>query len=115
MSESVLIDWKSPRSPVPTAGSVIVPRCAKCREAKTVAPVDGAGVDPGVDYWSCTACGQTWGTRWMNTAWEPYRRKCPGCQHAGRYHHADPAWDHHFICVACGGRWTLRAHYALTA
>lgn len=73
------------------------------------------GVDLGVDYWSCIACGRTWGTRWMNTAWEPYRRRCPGCQHAGRYHDADPAWDHHFICVACGGRWTLRADYALTA
>jgi len=69
VSESVLIDWNSPRSPVPTAGCVIVPECPTCAEAKTVAPSLGA----------------------------------------------DSAWDHHFICVACGGRWTLRAHYALTA
>jgi hypothetical protein len=115
MSESLLTDWKSLPSPIATAGSVIVPRCPTCGGFETVAPVQVAGVDPGVDYWSCTACGLTWGTRWMNTAREPFRRRCPGCEHAGRYDDADPAWDHYFICVACGRRWMLRAHYALTA
>jgi hypothetical protein len=115
MSGPFLTDSKSLPRPAANAGSVIVPRCPTCGGFETVAPVQVSGVDPGVDYWSCTRCGLAWGTRWIDTTPEAYRRRCPSCQHAGRYDDADPAWDHHFICVACGGRWTLRAHYALTA
>jgi hypothetical protein len=54
MSEPLLTDWKSLPRPVAIAGSVIVPRCPTCGRFEPVAPVHGSGIDPGVDYWSCT-------------------------------------------------------------
>ena len=100
----------------PTAdGMVIVPRCPTCGGFEDAAPVEVTEVDPGVHYWSCSKCQLIWGTRGIVTARDPYRRRCPNCWQPGRFDSADPAWDHHFICIACGGHWTLRAQYALTA
>jgi hypothetical protein len=115
MPSAFCIASESLHLPPAVAGSVIIPRCASCGEFQNVAPVEVTMVDAGTQYWSCAKCLQIWGTRGAVTARDPYRRRCPNCGQEGRYDSADPAWDHRFICMACGGFWTLHAQRALTA
>ena len=48
--------------PLPSEADQRAPSCPQCQQSD-VAPIHASGLSPGVQYYSCKACGYVFGTR----------------------------------------------------